>query len=72
MWTLGFCQATSPPLLHHPGTLQPHPPNRKTHTPYLRILGVVEMRDASLWVGRVASEHRQASFERWFLTRTQP
>ena len=28
-WALGFWQAAFPPLIHHPATLQPHPPDRK-------------------------------------------
>ena len=69
-WALGFWQAAFPPLIHHPATSQPHPPDRKPTRRMCEIQARLKLME--LWVGRGASEHRQASFERWFLTRTQP
>ena len=42
-WTLGFWQAAFPPLLHHPATSQPHPPDRKPTRRMCEHPGVVKL-----------------------------
>jgi hypothetical protein len=42
-WAPGFWQAAFPPLIHHPATSQPHPPDRKPTRRMCQDPGVVKL-----------------------------